>query len=152
MKANRSSMGQVSFHGMGSTSCPKAIAPVTHVPGLFCNLCPRPGPPFRTSPQKRKARAEPALGAEPSSGAASSDRRLLAAKQLAQAAVAVLEERPHAPARAEAVDEPAQRAQGQPVGDPVLHPGAALPLRAFREPVAVLPARERPADLRVHEA
>ena len=50
------------------------------------------------------------------------------------------------------VHEAAQGAQGQPVGQPVLDPGTALPFRTFREPMAVLPARERPVELRVHEA
>ena len=74
------------------------------------------------------------------------------AEQLAETAVAVLEECRHASARTEAVREPAQRAQRQPVGQPVLDPRAALALSAFREPVAVLPAREGAGDLRVHEA
>ena len=68
------------------------------------------------------------------------------------------ERRRHAGAVAKRVrrrPRPAAPQRRQPVGHPVLHPGAARPSarpRALREPVAMLPARERPADLRVHEA
>ena len=51
------------------------------------------------------------------------------------------------------VGEPPERAQRQPVGHAVLHPGAApRPLAPSDEAVAVLPARERPAELHVDEA
>ncbi len=83
-------------------------------------------------------------------------RGLAAAEPLAQAAIAVVEEAAEPAASAERVDETPERARGQPVGHPVLHPGAGRPARlavpALDEAVAVLPAREGPAELHVDEA